>query len=82
MSTRSMNSIRNLELPEKRLHQTNVFEQSRVLSDLLQREIDINRKMRCIVIDNIVVYDENVAMLRNRGFDVVPKADHSISIRW
>ncbi len=82
MSTRSMNSIRTLELPEDRLHQTNVFAQSRVLSELLQREIDTNRKMRCFVIDNIVVYDENITMLRSRGFDVVSKGDDSILIKW
>lgn len=78
----SMNCIRILEKKEVRTHASNVLAQSRVLTDLIQREIDVNRSSRCIVIDDVAIYDENLCLLQTKGFSVTPKGSDSCLISW
>lgn len=77
-----MNSIRILERVQDRSHDANVIAQSRVLFNLLQREIDSNRSTHSVVIDAIKLYDENVALLKQKGFTVTNKGIDCYSIEW
>lgn len=77
-----MNSIRILERAQDRSRDNNVLAQSHVLCDLLQREIDINRITRSIMIDQIILYEENLILLKQKGFVVTQESADSFLIRW
>ncbi len=80
-----MNSLKNIELQSRRSYQSNVVAQSRVLFDIIQKQIDINTSgvdNDCkLLLSNISLYEENVDLLRRKGIQVI-KVDDGWTLTW
>ena len=76
-----MNVLRNLELSNVRSYQTNVNAQSRILFDLIQKEIDINKASRCILVKDIKIFEENISLLIRAGISV-SRAGNDYTLTW
>lgn len=79
--TLDMNSLRNLTHSDERGLDANVNAQSSLLFDVLQKEMDLNRRDRRIILCNILLYQQNIFLLRQHGITVKDR-DGTYELSW
>jgi hypothetical protein len=58
-----------------------ILEQSKEIKRLILKQISINSDIKCVELDECKIYDENVKILRNNGFNVTLNID-TYEITW
>lgn len=73
-----MNALRTLEHDSIRTREANIIAQSRVLLDIVQKEIDSNRVSKRFHIQNMRIYQENIQELRKHNVLVTDMGDYLV----